>query len=105
MRLNDLNIDSSRLADLCKRHHVTRLELFGSFAGGEATPTSDVDLLVTFEPNSRVGLLGFAGLHEELESLVGRRVDLLTRDSVERSENKYFRRFALRRTQSLYERA
>ncbi len=105
MRLNDLNFDPVQLADLCKRRQVARLELFGSFAGGNATPESDVDLLVTFEPDVRIGLLGFVELQEELESLVGRPVDLLTRDSVERSKNKYFRRFVLRRTEPLYERA
>jgi uncharacterized protein len=102
MRINELQIDSNRLADTCSKHHVARLELFGSFVRGDATPNSDLDILVTFEPGAKVGL-GIVALQQELEALFGRSVDLLTRDSVERSSNKYFRRFALERTEPLYE--
>jgi len=59
-------------------------------------------LLVTFEPDANVGL-AFVSLQQELQEILGRRVDLLTRASVERSSNKYFRRFALSRTEPLYE--
>ena len=44
----DLVLDRERLADLCRRYHVAKLELFGSRAKGTARPDSDVDLLVTF---------------------------------------------------------
>ena len=104
MLLQDLRIDRERLVELCERYGVARLEVFGSFAEGSAAPDSDVDLLVTFKPASRVGL-EFISLHRELESLLGRSVDLLTRSSVERSPNKYFRRFATRKTEPLYEHA
>ena len=100
----DLRIDRERLADLCERYGVARLEVFGSFAEGRAAPDSDIDLLVTFQPASRVGL-EFVSLQRELESVLGRSVDLLTRSSVEQSPNKYFRRFATRKTEPLYEHA
>jgi len=102
MRLTDIQFDARRLAELCTRHHVTRLELFGSFAGGGARPESDVDLLVTFAPEARPGL-GIVALQQELEAIFDRPVDLLTRESVARSANKYFRRFALRRTEPIFE--
>lgn len=62
-------------ADLFRRYPLRRLALFGSVARGEATPQSDVDILVEFsEP------VGFeiADLALELEALLGRRVDLVT---------------------------
>ncbi len=102
MRLNEFQVDPNRLADICAKHHVARLELFGSFVLGDASRGSDLDILVTFEPGAKVGL-GIVALQQELEVLFGRPVDLLTRDSVERSANKYFRRFALERTKPLYE--
>lgn len=104
MRLSDLHIDAARLAEICRRHHVERLEAFGSFASGRAEADSDLDVLVTFEPHAGLGL-EFVAFHQELQELIGRRVDLLSREAVERSANKYFRRFALRRTRVLYERA
>lgn len=104
MLVEDLKIDQGRLAELCARYRVARLEVFGSFVGGDAREDSDLDMLVTFDPESKVGL-EFVALQQELESLFGRPVDLLTRPSVENSPNKYFRRFALRKTASIYERA
>jgi len=104
VRLSDLTIDPARLADICRRHHVAKAEAFGSFVTGEADEGSDLDLLVTFEPGASIGL-EFVSLQQELEALFSRHIDLLTRESVERSANRYFRRFALQHTQVLYERA
>jgi predicted nucleotidyltransferase len=104
MRLSDLHIDRDRLADICRRYHVARLEAFGSFVTGAAAAHSDLDVLVTFEADAKIGL-EFVALQQEIEAAVGRPIDLLTRQSVERSPNKYFRRFALRHTEPLYDRA
>ncbi|MEK7412267.1 MAG: nucleotidyltransferase domain-containing protein, partial [Planctomycetota bacterium] len=96
-----LDIDRERLATLCRRYHVTALELFGSRAKGTARPDSDVDLMVTFAHNHTPGL-GFVTMAEELEQLFGRHVDLLVRDTVERDENPIRRQSILNRTESLY---
>ena len=102
MLLADLGLDRERLAACCHHFGVAGLETFGSFVTGDARLDSDLDILVTFKPGVRSGL-EFVALQQELEEVVGRRVDLLTRESVERSPNKYFRRFALRHTELLYE--
>lgn len=102
MRIDELNIDTNRLAAICVAHAVARLELFGSFARGTASRESDLDLLVTFHPDARVGL-GIVSLQQELGELFGRSVDLMTRSAIERSSNKYLRHFVLKRTEPLYE--
>ncbi|MFO7957345.1 MAG: nucleotidyltransferase domain-containing protein [Candidatus Brocadiia bacterium] len=79
------------------------MEVFGSFTRGDAESGSDVDILVTYRQGHQPGL-GFVALQRELEALFGRPVDLLTRRSVERSPKKYFRRFALRETEPIYDR-
>lgn len=104
MLVKDLPIDHDRLADLCKRYGVARLEVFGSFTRGDATPESDLDILATFDPGVRMGI-EFGAFQQALETLLARSVDLVTRSSVEHSPNRYFRRFALRRTEPLYEHA
>ena len=96
-----LAVDSAALADLCRRYHVAKLELFGSRARGTARPDSDVDLLVTFEPGQTPGL-EFFGLALDLEALLGRPVDLFTRPSVEQSANEYKRASILAAAEPLY---
>jgi len=103
MDIKDLNIDHERLAEICRRRQVKLLEVFGSFASGEATPESDIDFLVTFEPEWE--LLQQIELQEDLAVFFGRKVDLLTRSSVESSPNKYFRYFALHDTEAVFEQA
>ena len=104
MKLADLKIDARRIAAICRRYHVSKLEAFGSFVTGEAEKASDLDILVTFDKNAGGGF-DFVSLQKELETAISRRVDLLTRQSVEQSPNKYFRRFALHRTEVIYEHA
>lgn len=64
---------------LAQRFPLRRLALFGSFARGDATPESDIDILVEVDPS--IGL-GFVTLAEELEKVTGHRVDLVSRRAV-----------------------
>ena len=96
-----LDIDRDRLAEICRRYHVAKLELFGSRARGDARPDSDVDLLVTYEPGVDLGLMYF-GLGPDLEELLGCPVDVVDRPVVERDRNPYFRQEVLSATEVLY---
>jgi predicted nucleotidyltransferase len=73
------HIDASALAEVCRRYAVRELSLFGSAARGEMRPESDIDFMVEFEAGARVGLIRFESFIRELESLAGRRVDLVTK--------------------------
>lgn len=64
---------------MCRRYGVKELSMFGSAARGEMRPNSDIDLIVEFEPEAHIGLIKFESLAEELESLAGRTVDLVTK--------------------------
>jgi len=72
-----LDIDREQLEDLCRRHGIRRLALFGSGARGELRPDSDLDVLVEFLPGTTVGLR-FITIQDELTALLGRKVDLCT---------------------------
>lgn len=67
---------------LCQRYPIRRLALFGSWARGDATQGSDVDVLVEIDPS--VGLR-FVDLADELERAVGRPVDLVSRRAIKPS--------------------
>ncbi len=56
---------------------MQELALFGSAASGIIGSESDIDLLVTFLPEARVGFLTLARMQRELEELFGRKVDLV----------------------------
>ena len=70
---------TERIAEICRRYHVRELAVFGSAARGDIRPDSDIDLLVEFEPDARIGLFKFAAMEQELAALLGRIVDLVTK--------------------------
>ena len=77
-----------KIADFCKRWKIRELALFGSVLRDDFRPDSDIDVLVTFEPEARIGLFAFARIQRELADLLGRPVDLSTRRSIEGSLNQ-----------------
>jgi len=94
-----LLVDQDRLAQLCQRHFIRRLSLFGSVLAGADHPDSDVDLLVEFEPGKEPGLLGLASIEAELSALLGgRAVDLRTAQDLSR----HFRDEVARRAEVQY---
>jgi len=70
------------LAKFCRDHQVQELALFGSAVRGELQPDSDFDLLVTFAPDARIGLLTLSRMARELTELLGRPVDLVPKDGL-----------------------
>jgi predicted nucleotidyltransferase len=72
-----LIVDREKLAELCRRHGIRRLALFGSALRRDLRPDSDLDVLIEFETGTKVGLR-FVSIQDELSALFGRRVDLNT---------------------------
>ena len=64
------------IIDAARRHGAHNVRVFGSIARGEQNPSSDVDLLVDFEPAR--SLLDLAGLWLDLESALGCKVDVVS---------------------------
>ncbi len=79
LEFGDTQFDGPSLAEVCRRYDVKELSVFGSAVRGEIRPESDIDIMVEFEPGVRVGLIKFQSLVDELEALIGRRVDLVTK--------------------------
>ena len=66
-----------KIAEYFKTQPVLKAWLFGSFARGEETPESDVDILVEFDHNSRVSLMKHAGMIVDLGQKLNRPIDLV----------------------------
>ena len=93
---------TDELAEICRRHHVKRLELFGSAAVGDFNPEkSDIDFLVDYHPFPGPGKAdAYFGLLEDLQQLFDRRIDLVVDRAI---ENPYFRQNVDKYKVSVYE--
>lgn len=69
-----------KIIPVLRGHGVKRASIFGSFAKGEGREDSDIDILVEFEGGK--SLLDLVGLKMDLEEALGRKVDVLTYDSL-----------------------
>ena len=90
------------LAEFCERYQIEELAVFGSAIREDFRPDSDVDFLVTYAPDKRwAGWYSFPE-QDEMEELLGRKVDWLTKESVARHYNPRFRRSVLNHLEVIY---
>ncbi len=92
---------TEKIAEYFKTQPVLKAWLFGSFARGEDTPDSDVDILVEFDHSSPIGLFAYARMHRELEEHLRRKVDLVEEGSLRPAVLNH----ALRDMKIIYERS
>lgn len=82
-----IQIDKDATAAFCRKHHITKLALYGSVLTDRFGPDSDVDVLVEFDPERIPGLIALCGMERELSGLLGRKADMRTPKDLSR----YFR--------------
>jgi predicted nucleotidyltransferase len=88
MVVGHIDVAQDLVAEFCRKNGIRKLAVFGSVLTERFTDTSDVDVLVEFEPDQRVGYLRMAAMERELSGLFGgRKVDLRT----PRELSRYFR--------------
>lgn len=100
MKLIELNLQ--RIFDLCKKHRVKSLAVFGSILTDRFNEDSDVDLLVNFDTTDHEKwdyVTNYFDFQEALERLFGRKVDLVVEKSL---KNKYFIRNINRTKELIY---
>jgi len=95
-------IQKADLSAFCHRWKIAEFSFFGSFVRSDFHPGSDVDVLVTFTPDSDWSLWDHVSMEQELSQIMGRKVDLVTRDAVERSPNMIRRKAILESVQPYY---
>jgi predicted nucleotidyltransferase len=87
MAATQIPLPEAEIADFCRGNGIRRLSLFGSVLTDRFSDSSDVDVLVEFEPGMAVGYLRMAAIERELSLIFARRVDLRTAAELSR----YFR--------------
>lgn len=91
--MTTLPIDNQALAELCRRHQIKELSLFGSVLRDDFGPDSDVDVLLVFEDDHRPGIDEYLAMQDDFEAFFGRDVDLV---NLKYLRNPYLRREVLK---------
>jgi predicted nucleotidyltransferase len=77
-----ISIPQDQVVDFCRRNDIRTFSLFGSVLREDFGPDSDVDVLVDFDTEARIGFMALGRMQRELAEMLGRRVDLIPRDGL-----------------------
>lgn len=77
-----ITLSNTDLVALCHKYQIRKLAFFGSVLRDDFNQDSDVDMVVEFEPNARIGFFELIDIETELSNLIGRKVDLNTYGSL-----------------------
>lgn len=102
MQLKNIDIPLEQVQAFCDRWQIIEFALFGSVLREDFRPDSDIDVLVTFAPTSKRGLSETLQMKDELQSLFDRKVDLIVKAAIERSENWLRRKNILESAKVIY---
>ena len=97
-----LRVSKETIAEFSRKWKITEFALFGSVLREDFRPDSDVDVLVTFSPDSDWDIEHLLDMREELEALFGRAVDLVEKRLVEESRNYIRRKHILSHMEAVY---
>ena len=97
-----VHIDERRLREICQTWHITQLSLFGSVLREDFSPDSDIDVLLTFDPAANWSLFDLMDLQENLQQILGRKVDLVEQKAI---RNPYRRESIMATRKIIYEAA
>ena len=82
MNLHGIDIPEDRLGEVCRRWKVKELALFGSILREDFGPDSDIDVLVSFQPEATWSLWDLFDMRDRLHDLFGREIDLVEKEAL-----------------------
>ena len=101
-----IKLEPAKIAAFCKKWHIAKLEIFGSVLRNDFRRDSDLDFLYTAGPGFRrdlaYGPWAENRMTDELSALLGRKVDLIARNQIERHRNWIRREHILKTAQPIY---
>lgn len=102
MHITAVDLPMEQIREFCQKWNVTEFALFGSVLRDDFRPDSDIDVLVTFAPAAKRGLTETLQMRDELQTIFDRKVDLIVKAAIERSENWLRRKNILESAQIIY---
>jgi len=94
-----IDIPKDKIEDFCKKWKISEFSIFGSALREDFSPKSDVDVLISFEPDIPWSLFDWVDMIEELQRILGREVDLVEKSGL---RNPFRRREILNSRQVIY---
>jgi hypothetical protein len=94
-----IDIPIDQIEDFCKRWKIAEFSIFGSALRDDFSPRSDVDVLISFEPDFPWSLFDWIDMIEELKNILGRQVDLVEKSGL---RNPFRRHEILNNRQVIY---
>jgi len=95
-------IEKGKIAEFCARWKIKEFAVFGSALREDFRSDSDLDVLVAFSPDAHWGLFNMVRMKDELETIFGREVDLVSKRGVETSRNPIRREAILSSAETIY---
>ncbi len=99
MKLPKIEIDETKLIEIAKKYNVKELYFFGSILTDNFSDTSDIDILISFNDNSDIGLFELFDFKDELQSLYQREIDLIEKEGL---RNPYRKKSILESARLIY---
>jgi len=94
-----IDVDGKVIEAFCKKWRIDEFAFFGSVLRDDFGPNSDINVLVTLAPNAEWDLFDWIAMRDELEAMLGRKVDLVEKTCL---RNPYRRKEILARSQIIY---
>jgi len=91
-----------KIVEFCGKWKIREFSLFGSVLREDFSDNSDIDVLVTFFDDARHTLFDLVDMEDELRTIFGRRVDLVSRRGIESSRNAVRRNAILKSAEEIY---
>jgi uncharacterized protein len=97
-----IELPMEKIIEFCDRWQVSEFALFGSVLRDDFHQDSDIDVLISFAPDAKRGLTETMQMRDELQEMFGRKVDLIVKAAIERSENWLRRKNILESAKVIY---
>lgn len=103
MTITTISLPMEQIVEFCHKWHITEFALFGSVLRDDFRPDSDIDVLLTMSPSIHRGLTETIQMRDELQSIFDRKVDMIIKAAIERSENWLRRKNILDSAKTIYD--
>ncbi len=98
----DRKLPLNEIAAFCRKWNILEFSLFGSVLREDFSPTSDIDVLVLFHPDTHYSFFDLVHMQDELKEIFGREVDLVSKRGIEASRNPIRRKEILESAEVVY---